>query len=63
MSKNNPTVGIHFQMDIPLSHALDRACARSGRAKKHEAMARLRDHLIRFDASFSESKTPEITSK
>jgi len=48
MTKQNDSVGIHFQLDKLTNSDLEIAAAVNGRTKRIEAAIRLRDHVARF---------------
>ncbi|PSU67924.1 conjugal transfer protein TraY [Photobacterium phosphoreum] len=43
-------------MDTECNHLLNESSKRNSRTKRHEAAARLKDHLLRFGGSWKEKQ-------
>ena len=51
---NKTTISVNVLMDRECNRLLNESSKRNNRTKRHEAAARLKDHLLRFGGEWSE---------
>ncbi|PSU44522.1 conjugal transfer protein TraY [Photobacterium frigidiphilum] len=52
-------ISVNVLMDVKCSNMLTRSAKKNMRCKRHEAAARLKDHLLRFGGEWTEKTTTE----
>ncbi|XPP93578.1 TraY domain-containing protein (plasmid) [Photobacterium leiognathi subsp. mandapamensis] len=53
---NKKTISVNVLMDTECNHLLNESSKRNSRTKRHEAAARLKNHLLRFGGSWEEKQ-------